>query len=317
MLAMASPARPIGGSTQQEVPGSSDTDGELNAQVPHKRRKNLQNAAQYPSTSYVVSFSGEELDEKLEQEEEEYVRVVMAKSVAMTGGARSDPLRNTVEWARHLAESPHSVLLDVKNYDEDVRRAKQVLARLRIFRQEDLLQRRKGLRPASLRSLNLIPASSYSQHHPQVSDGAVAGEAYPVRSSRVGTQFQATLPGLRRGPAPASSSSAGDAEEPTRVWPAQGDHSAWKAGEARRAAAHLTDPVDYGWSEEEYAAFKRALDRCGPISAPDRWAGDPKHYDPFRDIARWMAKDLGEARVSGRQVAAFYFQVYEVVKLDR
>ena len=65
MLAMASPARPIGGSTQQEVPGSSDTDGELNAQVPHKRRKNLQNAAQYPSTSYVVSFSDEELDEKL------------------------------------------------------------------------------------------------------------------------------------------------------------------------------------------------------------------------------------------------------------
>ncbi|QDZ19023.1 SANT domain-containing protein [Chloropicon primus] len=218
-----------------------------------------------------------------------------------------DPIPCTVGWVRYMAENPWSVLLDSRDDDRDVRTAKMALHRLRCFRQEGLLQRRAGLRPASMHSLNLVPVPMYSPHQ-----GLVAMEKeehYPPRSSRVGELYQADMPSLRG--RRDKGGQGGEREEPTRVWPVRelfGGGGAASAGGARggvdeegtkRIVALLTDPVDYRWSDAEYKSFKEAHEKFGK---------------DFRRISRFIKKAVPGSGKTSKDCSAFYFQVYVGVR---
>lgn len=234
-----------------------------------------------------------------------------------------------------MAESPHSILFDSQNIDHDVREAKLWLHRLRKQRQEDLLQRRSGLRPASLHSLNLIPTAQYAY---QV-DGKKKEETYPRKISRVDKAYQAVLPDLRprptlgnKVPSERPKTPPPPSHFPTRVWPIKevsevsgrgGETAAAMAasgsgrrrespaeagieneGQADREAKDLdivsllTDPVDYkGWSEVEFVAFRKAL---------NKWGKD------FELISKYVRQTVEASKKSVKDCCAFYYQVFVV-----
>ena len=224
-----------------------------------------------------------------------------------------------------MAESPHSILFDSQNIDQDVREAKLSLHRLRKQRQEDLLQRRSGLRPASLHSLNLIPTAQYAY---QV-DGKKKEETYPRKISRVDKAYQAVLPELRPRP-PLGERVPSERESPTRVWPIKEVAEGERGGETAAIAASgsgrrreqpagagienegqtdreakeldmvslLSDPVDYrGWSKPEFVAFRNAL---------NKWGKD------FELISKYVRRTVEASNKSVKECCAFYYQVFVV-----
>ena len=98
-----------------------------------------------------------------------------------------DDLLNTCNWIAHMAESPTSLLMDYLKKDVDISKFKSIMDGLRVLRLEKILQRRQGLRPATGRSLTLVPLHSVGREVMSMNQE----DAYPPRESRVGEPQEA------------------------------------------------------------------------------------------------------------------------------
>ena len=257
---------------------------------PSTQNRRVSHATAEPARANCAAHGAAAADEGGDQEE--WCKVIEVKNRVFT--KQDNDLSNVCDWVRHLAKSPHSALMDYKNLDEDVYKVKQALQRLRLVRQEGMLNRRKGLRPPSMAALTLV--------RPYQSTGAVnRGEEgdghFPRRISRVGEAYQASIPEVL------SSPETSDREEPLCVWPLSGLQESKllsKGCKAVDALSLLTDPVNYDWSREEYKAFKSGLQT---------------HGKDFASISNVIGKCEGNK--TPKQCVAFYYQVWKTLQKPR